>query len=893
MSLNDIIVSIDNEKYQNYIQQTHSEENSNKDKISDETQITYLLFRFYENLQKRFYKKTIKEINSITNGQNIDEYNKAWKIFIIRIRAQLKVIKKKIEKYLIRYVEKIKLKHKIISIRKYLNQVLENLIIFVEKFAVSKKEEETEKVDNILRCYFEYIYLYCLFNKKIGNIIETITYLSNLVILYNETELIVKSDHTLFQLEKCFLLLCQMLISNRDHELGITYIDLTTKICLEHLIYNIKDLSDGVFIDDKKKAVVITKKKEYSLLNKNEQQIELEKLYGDKNIKKIIIHLVILFYYRGICYENIGKINFAIKSYYQCLWFINNFFYHSVLKISSLIKNTLERSLEVKRSIDYINRRTKFYDRIQYFLKKQIEKKKTQEENKDIMYENLLNVNKLKKLENKLLNLNINEVDTVNPFDVKKNVKELNGRKREGIYKNIFMSDRRLYNSYLREDFRQIIDSMDKIKTFDIDLVTREKIQKFLRGIYFEQSLKKFKEKNKLKNIKTYYTTNISKNKQRTSSILLMKYNQSRTLNKNNSLPNTFRKIRTHINEKEKISTTITKRNIVTPNAVFRLTQVHTSKNCSKSFANQVTNKTMRPKSSILGKTHISDEAQKKKRIFTPISTARNHFDYKSKTILTPIEKQKAKGQKLYEIKKGSKSLRAQSVQLFKRVPKENKNLNKFFNKNYLRKRNYIKMLEDRDLKFQKCILKIKKGQKQKNEILTKEIMKQNANELFERVIGVYLTSPTNLKENRVTNVDKDSKLDQKLQDALISSLDNAAIIKYNIQKDRERNKRRPMTEQMISNVKDVNLMNKNIIKEIDNKLEEIKKREIIENKNYRRFIDSNSKSVKPRKQNKKNNIRDKIKSVNISPNYRNMRSQFGYENFNNKEHYFYDINGK
>ena len=96
MSLNDIIVSIDNEKYQNYIQQTHSEENSNKDKISDETQITYLLFHFYENLQKRFYKKTIKEINSITNGQNIDEYNKAWKIFIIRIRAQLKVIKKKI-----------------------------------------------------------------------------------------------------------------------------------------------------------------------------------------------------------------------------------------------------------------------------------------------------------------------------------------------------------------------------------------------------------------------------------------------------------------------------------------------------------------------------------------------------------------------------------------------------------------------------------------------------------------------------------------------------------------------------------------------------------------------------------------------------------------------------
>ena len=146
--LSEIIVSFGNEKIQN----THSEE-TNRERITDESQIPYLLFHFNENLEKRFYKKTIKEIDSLLKSPNVDEFNNVWKIYILRIRAQLKVIEKKIEKYLISYVEKLKLKHKINSIKKYLNQVLENLNIFIEKFSVSKKDEVLEKVDNLLYCY--------------------------------------------------------------------------------------------------------------------------------------------------------------------------------------------------------------------------------------------------------------------------------------------------------------------------------------------------------------------------------------------------------------------------------------------------------------------------------------------------------------------------------------------------------------------------------------------------------------------------------------------------------------------------------------------------------------------------------------------------------------------
>ena len=116
---------------------------------------------------------------------------------------------------------------------------------------------------------------------------DTISYLSFFVTLYNETKLILKSNHTLNQLEKCFLLLIQMLISNDDFTSAINYINHTTNLCLEHLIDNVKDLSDGVFIDDKKRKIVIDKKKDNLILSKKEEELELERAYGDKNIKKI------------------------------------------------------------------------------------------------------------------------------------------------------------------------------------------------------------------------------------------------------------------------------------------------------------------------------------------------------------------------------------------------------------------------------------------------------------------------------------------------------------------------------------------------------------------------------------------------------------------------------
>ena len=58
------------------------------------------------------------------------------------------------------------------------------------------------------------------------------------------------------------------------------------------------------------KKVIIVENKENSNLTKKEQETEKEKFYGNKYIKKIIFNLIFLFYYRGMCYESLGKINY-------------------------------------------------------------------------------------------------------------------------------------------------------------------------------------------------------------------------------------------------------------------------------------------------------------------------------------------------------------------------------------------------------------------------------------------------------------------------------------------------------------------------------------------------------------------------------------------------------
>ena len=838
----DIIVNIDNIKEDNSLNISNIEEiNEN----IEESRFDNLLFHIYENLGKRFYKKTINEINLFIKNNYFQGYSLIWKIYILKIRALLKIIKNKINKYLIKHFEKVKIKYHINTIKKYLNQIQIELNHFFDKFVDSNTKYDRKKIDNLLCCYFEYIYLYSFFHKKIGNIMESITYLSFTIRLYKETNNITKNKRTVYYQEKCFLLYIQMLIINEDYYSAIEYLNLLMNLCLKHLIYNTKDISDGIFMGDKKKLIYFENNKENTGYNKNKYENYIEDNYGDKDIKKVIIIIVFAYFYRGICYENMGKIKNAIRCYYQCLWFLNHFFYEHFNSFSNLIKKILAKSIEFKEAIEYLDKKIIYYDRIQKLVNINNEKNDSDKEDKkrNVLFNNSSMSKKFKGLIKRLSKLKINEIDTVNKFQVKKNIKDLSQRKREGKDKHFFLSEIRLLETYLREDFKDIIDDMDKIKCFDMEYSKRETIQKLLRRIYFEQSLKELNERKKnyidlsrnLKKIKNDKNC-IVKNKMVGVSQKISKKN---IIFKRNEKISPIRNIMSTSNLKiSKIKNDLTFKSQKSPNINLRVDLFSEKR-----------------KTSSVGK-------ERNKKLLSPKSDPKSKTIYLSKTKSSFVQKYT--------------NIKLNTVKSTNNIEKENKELNKYFNKEYIRKRNFIKKLEDRELNFQKNILKLKDTPKNAIELYNKQVSKQNANKLFQKIMSLFVTNSFNWKENLSPQEVKNVMFYDKLENNMIKSLDSKALIKFKNEEKKQKNKKYLTTIQYNTSLKNINDNNKEIINRINNKIEELQQREIIEKKIYKKLVIKNKRYLKNniinnerRSPKTNNNItipRKKFKSANSTP---------------------------
>ena len=868
----DIVVSIENvneekeEKEVNQAVEQPIEENNENEAQAEETRLDNLVFHLYENFGKRFYKRTLKEIDALIQNKYFQGYSRAWKIYILKIRGLLKIIKKKIEKYLIHHIEKTKLKHHINNIKKYINQIPLELNYFIENFTDENTINEGDKIDYLIRCYFEYIYLYSFFNLKIGNVIEAITYLSFILRLNKETQYIVKAERTVSHIEKCFIFLSHMFIYNEDFYSAIDYLNLTMEMCLKHIIFETKDCNDGIFMGDKNKLVGVIKQNNLGL-NKNKYENEVENNYGDKKIKRVVTNIIFIYFYRAICYENIGKMKNAIKCYYQCLWFINHFFYESHKNLSILIKNILDKSLEFKTAVDYLEKKINYYDRMQLLLKNQKAQngpeKEEKKSNNIIIINNSSLAKKYKSLINKLDNLTINEIDTVNKFEIKKNIKDLCQRKREGKDKNIFLSDIRLLNAYLREDFKVMIDKMDKIKSFDMDFSTRDKIQKFLRRLYFEQNQEKIRRK-RLSELNSSKKTIRNHIKSRTSILksddIISEDGLKKTIiiKKKNILPNKNKNVYS---------------------STFRLTQLTNDRDKFISIRSPKSCKNIRANSAFSENRAFSSGKKKTKRIFSPFSYRSDINSIKSQTIhsLSPSVKKSTFIQRY-------KKMKLSSANVVNKIEKDNKDLNKFFNKKYIQKRNYIKKLEDRELKFQKCILKLKNTPTTPIQMYNKEVMRQNANQSFQKIMSLFISNPVNWKDNLSHQEIKNILLYDKLESSMIKSLDRSAFNKFKKEENKQKKKKNYSIGQLSLTKKDINNKNANIIKSIDNKLEELKQREMIENKNYQKILIRNRKHLKYRGERSWQNIlNEKFRSANVSPISQLEKISFHYNNIFNK----------
>ena len=263
----------------------HSFIEENKDnKTFDENKLKELIIHIKENLSKKYYKSIYKQLEILSNNKGLYALNCSWIIFLLKIKILLKIVDRKITKYLIRQLGKQDRNKHINSIKKYLDQIKEEIFIFSEQYDIKHFINNAKIIDKLLNIYFYYIYLVSLYNLKIGSIIDSITFLSLGLRLFKETKLIKKSFSTNNKIEKCFILIIHILIANEDYVSSFEYLKLSMKTCLYDLIYIIDDISDGVPTD-------------FHTFKNNNQLVQNTKNENtkspfNKNEKSIIFHIM-------------------------------------------------------------------------------------------------------------------------------------------------------------------------------------------------------------------------------------------------------------------------------------------------------------------------------------------------------------------------------------------------------------------------------------------------------------------------------------------------------------------------------------------------------------------------------------------------------------------------
>ena len=762
-----------------YKRNTISYFNSKFVELLDE-QLNYWISFLKEKLSKRLYKRILKEISTKQLMEKYKNCSRVWELIIISIKTKLKIINHKIIKYNFNINEIQKIKTQINHCKKYLDLIKEefNELFNNNETTIKKLLTNLEMVDQLILCYSEYIYVSFLFNKGIGNFMESLNYLTLIINFYKETNLLIKSKSTLFYIQKCYILLCQILISNKDYLTAMDYLNIIIGICFKNILYSVDDINNGVYIGNNEDI-------------KYNNYIENKKSnINSLKTKKIFLNIIIIFLYKAICHENLGNIKKSLQCVKQCNWFSFKFLNEEKFNIfCSFIERIKERYAEFKITYDNFIKKIKEKEKF-YLLKSRLEKDKNNQ--KIINYTKYYSSNdKYKELIRKIDKLKIKEIDTVSRFTQKKNIKNVNLHRRAGKDKIIYLDNMRLIEAYLRKDFQSIIIDMDKIKLFDLDYNTRERIQHQIYRSNFEKILKSNKIFEKFK------SAEISLNKSFKDKI------KSFSENKNSFKIQKYKSVIQSLTPKNKLT---------------KLKHIFNRKDCNdRSDNNNSNNKEKKYNES---KHSIKEEEE----------SAENNDTKKMNNKLI--------------------------VHLYKKIKKkkeieDERKMNSFFNKNYLRKRNFIKTIEDKELKFQKLYLKSKNKPNFPIPSTDELVIKRQANNYFNKLKMLVNVKSTNEEDN--INMGSD---ESNTNNSLFKSLDSNNLNDYYSLRKSRKNK-----IMKILNSDEVEKNNKSIIDKLNLTISEIIKTQATKNKDalFKKIKNNNNisylkryTSISPRKESNK-----------------------------------------
>ena len=355
--LKEIILSI---KKVDDIDQKSNEIKQRKKTYTNEEELKDRIINLKEKLYKCKYKSVIKDIVSASLISKFKKIKGGYKIVILYIQAKLKVIEKKIFKYHLNHNNNIKQKYQINHCFSYANNIQDELNLLLQEISdnnlydniyyydINKRNYKIELFDDIIRCHFDYIYTMSLLHYKIGNFMGSISYLSLFLTLYKETKPYILSTHTLYKIEKCFIILSKIYILNEDFEHALKYLNEAIKVAFKQILFQVHELYFGVFVGEKKDLII--REKDDLLILK------------DSRIKRVILNIVIIFFYQGICNEDLSNIKNATTFYKQCEWFVRIFLAKDNYIFYKLFLKLKKTAIEASNNILFINEKIQDYE---------------------------------------------------------------------------------------------------------------------------------------------------------------------------------------------------------------------------------------------------------------------------------------------------------------------------------------------------------------------------------------------------------------------------------------------------------------------------------------------------------------------------------------------------
>lgn len=274
------------------------------------------------NINKCRYRKALEDIRE--KGIKFDQMKDFWIIFDLKLKCMRKVIERKFSKGLKAKNLESWLLRIDITLEEWYSHISDK-----SKYGSGDTEIVNIQVELLIKNILHQCYHYALLAKQEKQIADSIGFLSLGERLIKFIIDFTNLPDTMNIIQKILLFMSSILIADCDFETAKKYQANCLKIALRELYQRI-DFEEGINIEK------MTKQEFYT-------------------IRKCILNIVIAFFHKGVCEENLGSILKAIESYKQARWFSVNFLKQTDSELTQFIEDVEVRSLHYNNLLNNIS----------------------------------------------------------------------------------------------------------------------------------------------------------------------------------------------------------------------------------------------------------------------------------------------------------------------------------------------------------------------------------------------------------------------------------------------------------------------------------------------------------------------------------------------------------